>query len=81
MLNDHAATSTTMWHETPQLILICEFPKFTALPEKVAIINLLPANVWNLLTDLGFDANLMSESDLDAVLDSVKNLVTPQLNL
>ena len=59
MLNDHAATSTTMWHETPQLILICEFPKFTALPEKVAIINLLPANVWNLLTDLGFDANLM----------------------
>ena len=80
VLHDYATTLTTISYETAQLILIYDFSTFTALPEKIAIINSLPANIWNLLTDLGFDANLASESDLDAVLERVKNLVKVDIN-
>ena len=73
VLHNYATILTTILYETAQLILIYDFSTFTALPEKIAIINSLPVNIWNLLTDLGFDANLMSESDLDAVLERVKN--------
>ena len=41
----------------------------------------LPANVQDLLTDLGFDANIASESDIDAVLERVKKLVKVDINL
>ena len=66
--------------KTAQLILIYDFSTFTASPEKIAIINSLPANIWDLLTDLGFDANITSESDIDAVLERVKKLVKVDIN-
>ena len=75
MLHDYATTLTTVSYETAQLILIYDFSTFTASPEKIAIINSLPANIWDLLTDLGFDANITNESDIDAVLERVKKLV------
>ena len=47
VLHDYATTLTTMSYETAQLILIYDFSTFTALPEKITIINSLPANIWN----------------------------------
>ena len=69
-----------MCHITASLILMYAFPTFTGSPEKIALINSLPANVRNLLTDIGFDANLASENDLDTFLESLKDFVTPVIN-
>ena len=80
-LHDYATTLITISYETVQLILIYDFSTFTASPEKIAIINSLPANVQDLLTDLGFDANITSENDIDAVLERVKKWVKVDINL